>query len=367
MIEIQNLVPKSSRLLGRIHDSGFRPSIAPKSERVSRDRVVYEQGGQAIDFATAVRVPICLLSEGDTELLRRIGNPDEGLATLKTITENSPSAAVLFDVIRRIQSNPTVVWFAEDDFFAQTASHAIGVSPETVLPLFQRQADNTVELLAKAVGNKGMKAKVLRLSFSEKKVMEAIVEAISLEAIKLGILSKERKKLKESSAAVVGITHALFPLILSLLSNSSELAVVQGPLHLETNPPNWINNQTLSQVVRFVNQAAEDWNLNHRSLLPCLFQGEPIGEFSIIDDNGPQLRRDQRWKLDQWLRSNPFPLADNAIFGHAIGLIEDKETAQVVENMIAAEKQDNIELGMQINAVLAEKIDQKLQIIHFWK
>lgn len=369
MLEAQKFIPKSSRLLGMLHDPNFRPTIAPNSSPVNRGRVLFEQGGQAIDFATSVRAPICLLSEADTELLRTIGNPEEGVKILNEIIENSPTAAVLLDAHRNIQSKPTIVWFAEDEFFSQTVARAIGVSPESLLPKFQHQADVTLELLANIVGNmnKGIKVKVRRHAFSDRQVMEAIVESIHFETSRLGFLSRDRKKLKESSAAIVGITHALFPLILSLLSNRNELAVVQGPVHLETDPPGWLSNPALSTVRNFVNQAAANSRLNHRSLLPCLFKGEPIGEFSAIGNDSPQLGRKQRGKLETWLQKPPFPLNTNAIFGHAIGLADDKNIDRLINDILNAEQQGDVETGKRTTSDLAEKLDTHLKVNSFWK
>ncbi|PIQ71320.1 hypothetical protein COW57_04085 [Candidatus Roizmanbacteria bacterium CG17_big_fil_post_rev_8_21_14_2_50_39_7] len=369
MLEIKQLIPCNSHLLAGLHDENFRPTIAPNSLPVHKGRILFEQNGPATDFATVVRAPICLLSEGDTDLLRRIDNPEEGLTVLKTISSNSPTAAVLFDAYKHIKSNPTIAWFSEDSFFANTVSGAIGLSPGVLLPIFQSQANNTAELLSRLAGSKGMRTKVRQFSFSNIEVQQAIAEAIHLASQKLGYQSKDRKKLKGSSAAIVGATHALFPLINSLLSNSNELTAVQGPIHLETIPPHWITNTALSTVIRFVNQAAADWQLCHRTLMPCLYNGEPIGEFSAFDVNGdsPQLRRDQRYKLALWAKLSPFPLTTNAVFGHAIGLMEDCAVAENMKTLIEAERTDETTIGIQVHELLAAQIDDYLSSIKFWK
>jgi hypothetical protein len=186
--------------------------------------------------------------------------------------------------------------------------------------------------------------------------------------------------------------------------NNGQLAAVQGPVHLETNPPHWSSNENLATVVRFVSESAADWNMPHRSLLPCLFKGEPIGEFSALDEDSPQLRRDQRWKFEKWIeRNNPFPLSNNPIFGHAIGLMDIPEIGDSVNALLELDERhrnlqsnssaDNLVLaggvaglpawdlsgiindkikeikvaGKALNQDLAFEIDAVLSRIGFWK
>lgn len=367
-MEILKFIPRESETLGMLHDSRFRPDQAPKSTPINKGRVLFEQGGQAIDEAKAVRVPLCLLSVGDTRELREICKTNKkllGLDCLNIISKDSPTAAGLFDAYRQIKSNPTLVWFAEDKLFADTVSRISNFLPEIILPIFQDQADRTVELLERLV-NKSDKNLVRRHLFSDKQVVEAISEAIHLEALRLGYTSRDKKKLGESSAVFVAVTHALFPLIESLLGNHGELSVVQGPVHLETNPPSWNNNQALKTVREFIIKSAADSMLKHRSLLPCLFNGEPIAEESVLDLNSPQLGRTQQWKLEKWLSQPVFPLINNPIFGHAIGLIDDPQVSNKIDQLITAEDQNNNELGMIINSDLAEIINKTLSVINFW-
>lgn len=365
--ELFQFIPKDGKTLGMLHDPKFRPDQAPNAQPIEDGRVIFEQDASGIERATLIRTPLCLMSEGDSLLIKRM-TPEDGFSALQKLTKTTPTAAMVFDAFREIGQAKSIAWFCEDQLYAKTAGRFLGVDPKEILPFFKDQSDQIAELLEKFTSITSEKSVrvVHKLAFSNLQVKEAIEHAI-VDAAKLpDFNSLDRKKLKDSSAAVVASTHALFTQIAHALIGDQSCAV-QGPIHLETNPPHWRKNQTLSTVVRFIDQTTRQQPNAHRSLLPCVFAGEPIGEFPSLDDNGPQLRRDQKWKLTKWTSNRPFPLTENPIFGHAIGLLENQEIELCLKKMLEAESNCDVELACKTQEVLAHKIERFLTSIDFWK
>lgn len=365
--ELLQFIPKDARILGMLHDPGFRPDQAPNAHPVENGRVIFEQDIVGLANAQLVRAPVCLLTEGDTALIKTLG-PEEGLFTVQKLTQTIPTAAMIFDAFHALGQASSIAWFCEDELYAKTVSHNTGIEQERLLPLFQDQSDQIVELLRglSSFVSKN-RVEIHKLPFSDPRVKEAIEQAIVQAATSPDFNSQDRRKLKDTSAAIIASTHALFTPIAQSLIGEDKLCAVQGPVHLETNPPHWKNNQALSTVVRLVKHSTTQQPNPHRSLLPCLFRGEPIDEFSAFDDNSPQLRRDQRWKLEQWTKWDPFSLVQNPIFGHSIGLLEDPQVEKHVKDLLSTQACLDREAAAKIQIALAHKIDQVLTAIDFWR
>lgn len=356
-------IPIHSRTLGMLHDKTFRPSIAPHAIPIDDGRILFEQSGLyglPIEYAAVVRAPICLLPEGDTVMLRTM-SPSEAEETIRFLTTTLPTAAMLLDSHARLES-ASVVWFCEDQLYAKSNARTTGVDQDILLPLFKEQGKRTLQLLSELV----FPAQAQMLPFSDKIVMDAIRDTIREEAQSLGFTSQQRKSLVQANAAIVASTHALFPDIVNKLISVIPSGV-QGPVHLETNPPQWKQNADMARIVRFIDMATHEHPGPHRSLLPCLIRGEPIGEASALDEQGPQIRQDQHWKLEAWTHQSPFPLRDNPIFGHAIGLLDDNDIMTHIFDIIKSENIHDINRGILLQRDLADRIEQKLSAIGFWK
>lgn len=366
--ELLQFIPKNARVLGVLHDAGFRPDQAPNAQPIEDGRVIFDQDTAGIEKATLIRAPLCLMSEGDTMFIKQMAS-EEAFLALKKLTLTTPTAAMIFDAFRNIESARSIAWFCEDQLYAENMGRATGINQQKILPLFKDQSDEITNLLtnfASLVSNKRVRV-VHKLCFSSPLVKEAIEEKIVETAKTPEFNSRDRRKLKESSAAVVASTHALFTPIVQALIGSEHRFAVQGPVHLETNPSHWPNNLALSTVRRFIKASTQRHPNPHRSLLPCLFEGKPIGEFSAFDEESPQLRRDQKSKLTKWASNKPLPLTNNPIFGHAIGLLENPEIELYLKEILEAEGNCDVELACKTQIILAQKIEQFLTSIDFWK
>ncbi len=364
--ELLQFIPKNARTLGMLHDVEFRPDQAPRADPISDGRILFKQNKETFPDATLIRVPICLLTEGDSALIRQ-QDPNEALSILTHAIITTPTAAMILDAFSETASHQSIVWFCEDALYAKTVGRATGLPKEQLLPLFERQGDLIVELLGRiAKVQSGNDIKIEKLPFSNPSVMDAIREAISENAQSPGFNSKDRKKLLDSSAAVVASTHALFPDIACRIFGAKHTPAIQGPVHLETNPPHWRHIQELSTVVRFVATSTKRQNIPHKSLMPCIFEGEPIGEFSAFDVQSPQLRRDQRKKIDAWVSAEPLPLSRNPLFGHGIGLMETPIIQEIMKSLCIAEKSHDMLSGKKLQKQLGEFLDNFLDEIRFW-
>lgn len=361
--ELLSQIPRHSRTLGMLHDKAFRPSIAPHAQPIDDGRILFVQSsldGQSAQDVVAVRAPICLLPEGDTSKLRTMG-PREAEEAIGFLTSTLPTAAMLLDSHGRLATS-TVAWFCEDQLYAKNNARTTGVDQRILLPLFQWQGRRTLQLLNELV----QPAQTHMWMFSDVAIMDAIRETIREEALMLGFTSQQRKNLMQANTAIVASTHALFPSIANKLL-PGVASGVQGPVHLETNPPQWEQNADMARIVRFIDMATRQHPVPHRSFLPCLIRGEPIGEASALDEQGPQIRQDQHWKLEVWTHQSPFPLCENPIFGHAIGLLDEHEVKTRILDIIESEKGHDHTRGIMLQRDLANRIDQKLSAIGFWQ
>ena len=362
--QLLSFIPKNSRTLGMLHDKKFRPDQSPAASAVNDGRVLFEQNSSRFPLVEIIRAPICLMTEGDTALIRNL-NKEEGFNLFKRSLPQMPTAAMLFDSFAQLKKGARVVWFAEDTLCANTVGRVLNLDPNEIKPLFSNCSEEIVELINRFVKQKSHSA--VKWAFSDLQVAQAIEAAMVEEITNLGWNSKDRKRVVNSTAAIVASTHSLFDLIAEKINGFKQESAVQGPVHLETNPPHWAENPALSTAVRFVKISSENHQKAHRSLVPCLFEGEPIGEFAAFTDDGPQIRRDQRWKLEQWLKQNPFPLSANPIFGHAIGLLEEVVIIRATSDLIKAEQINDVSSAKHQMEIIAEGMDKLLSIINFWK
>ena len=362
------VISNDGQTLGMLHDEAFLPTQSPRAQKVSGGRIAFEQTAQesAIADVQVVRVPLCLLAEGDTALLRRAGQ--NGSDIFETIVQNTPTAAALFDAVH-VPSEQTegVVWFCEDSIFAKTIAATIQSTSEDSLRQLLGMGERTANLIEQLTRRRSARTRVYVLSFSDSTVIAAIKDAIIEEAVQQGFENKPRKNLRDTTAVQVASTHGLFPNIVERVLDPTMTAGVVGPVHLETTPPRWRDNQDMRRALRFTEESAKNNRKPHRSLFPCLFQGEPIAEFSAFEESGPQLRRDQRHKLVLWTEQDPFPLMQNPIFGHGIGLLDNPAIAGLMEKLFESEKKNDRQTAIECQKTLAGHIDTILESISFWK
>lgn len=363
-----SMIPSEGGVLSVVHDATFRPDQAPASVPVDNGRVIFEQtvGDKNIENAEIIRMPVCLLPEGDSALLREM-SPHEAGVTIEHLTAVLPTAAMLLDSTHAITSSSRGAWFHEDVLYTRTVTRQTMQATEHVLGLFKRQGEATHQLLrAMMQKNSGSISDVMILSFSDPRVMQAIETAIAEGARTLGFRSKDRNGLTKSSAALVAGSHALFGDIISFVQGEQVSAGVVGPLHLETNPPHWSQVPALSTVVRFLRSVTTQMPQPHRSLMPALFDGKPIGEFAASEDGGPQLRRDQRMKLHRWTEAHPFPLSRNPVFGHAICLMHIPDVQIQMAQMVQSQLHGDISSAFESQQALGAMLDEFLESIGFW-
>lgn len=365
--------------LGDLRHSNFRPDQSPNASFLhGGGRVLFTQNHEELKKATFVRVPLCLLSAGDTKLLRE-GQIEFG--QLRDLTQNLPTAAMLLDSINvtNLPFLKKMVWFSEEALFTATAARNLGITlgenwSGNVLPdFFAKEAHETLMLLQNIVGF-DKQIEVQRVPITADQTRLAIKQAMeqAFNQINLKFKSKQRSKISHFIPAQIASTHALFPLIVKILNpNEDSIAAVQGPIHLETHPKHWRTSLEFSSTVEFLNETAKYFNNFHRSWLPCMFSGSPVGEFSAFENRpgeSPQLRRDQRWKIELWASNKmPFPLKTNPLFSHAIGLAENSEVEEVIKLMIEAESRNDSETGRTCQIKIAEILDFLLCKIVFWK
>jgi len=371
--ELIKRIPEGSSLFELVHRP---PDQAPFAKPIHDGRVVFEQN-EPVPFSqcTIVRTPLCLLPEGVTAQIAQ-----DKQEVLYIIDTQLPTAAMLFDTVctAGLKKDVELVWLSEEDLFRERLSQGVEKSPlriegdtKALLTLTNR----TERFLNALVNN------LRRIPFgSIDNTIEEIVEEVARqmkERGELDISSKHVKSLKGTNAARIVASHALFPLIIERSNNMpisfktgeriNGVVGVQGPLHLESHPPRWKDNPNVAKVAAFSDAAVRVFPRPHRAILPVMIHGEPIAEFDV-GINSPQIGRGDQSKLLSWAFRKVFPLSENPVFGHAIGIMELAGVQEKMQELIMLENEGRTQdiRASVIQLQLIIMINSILSSIGFW-